>query len=76
MHARAAAKLVNTVGRFESRVVLTNRDKRADAKSIMGVMMLAAAQGTELELDIEGADEEHALEAVVSLFEDLFGEEE
>jgi phosphocarrier protein len=67
---------VNTAGRFESRVVLVNRDKRADGKSIMGIMMLAAAQGTELELGVDGADEEHALEAVVSLFDDLFGEAE
>lgn len=76
LHARAAAKLVNEAGRFESSVVLKNHDKRADAKSIMGVMMLAASQGTDLELNVEGQDEKQAMEAVVSLFDNLFGEGE
>jgi phosphocarrier protein len=76
LHARAAAKLVNTAGRFESSVVLENRDHSADAKSIMGIMMLAATQGTELKLMVEGNDESEALEAVVSLIDNLFGEEE
>ncbi len=76
LHARAAAKLVNTAGRFQSSVVLKNADKSADAKSIMGVMMLAAAQGTELELTVEGEDESEALESVVALIDNLFGEEE
>ena len=76
LHARAAAKLVNTAGRFQSSVVLKNEHKSADAKSIMGIMMLAAAQGTELELTVEGEDETEALESVVSLINDLFGEEE
>lgn len=76
LHARAAAKLVNTAGRYESSVVLQNGEKSADAKSIMGIMMLAAAQGTELELTVDGDDETEALESVVSLFDDLFGEQE
>lgn len=76
LHARAAAKLVNTAGRFESSVQLKNADKTADAKSIMGIMMLAAAQGTELELMVEGEDEAEALDSVVSLIDNLFGEEE
>ena len=76
LHARAAAKLVNTAGRFESSVQLKNERKSADAKSIMGIMMLAASQGTELELTVEGEDETEALESVVSLIDNLFGEEE
>jgi len=76
LHARAAAKLVNTAGRFESSVELKNEHKSADAKSIMGIMMLAASQGTELELTVEGEDEAEALESVVSLIDNLFGEEE
>lgn len=76
LHARAAAKLVNTAGRFESSVQLSNAQKHADAKSIMGIMMLAAAQGTQLELVVEGEDEAEALESVVSLIDNLFGEEE
>lgn len=76
LHARAAAKLVNTANRFESSVALKNADNQADAKSIMGIMMLAAAQGVELELTVDGEDEDEALEAVVSLIDNLFGEEE
>lgn len=76
LHARAAAKLVNTANRFESSVSLNNADKHADAKSIMGIMMLAAAEGVELELIVDGEDEDEALEAVVSLIDNLFGEEE
>ncbi len=76
LHARAAAKLVNTAGRFQSSVVLKHADKSADAKSIMGVMMLAAAQGADLELTVEGEDESEALESVVALINNLFGEEE
>ncbi|HSH40700.1 MAG TPA: HPr family phosphocarrier protein [Arenicellales bacterium] len=76
LHARAAAKLVKTAGGFESTVTLEKDGNSADAKSIMGVMMLAAAQGAELELSIEGEDETEAMEAVVSLIDNLFGEEE
>lgn len=76
LHARAAAKLVNTAGGFESAVTLKYRDKSADAKSIMSIMMLAAAQGAELDLLVEGADESEALESVATLIDDFFGEEE
>lgn len=76
LHARAAAKLVNTANRFESSVVVKRGEKHADAKSIMGIMMLAAALGAELELTVDGEDEDKALEAVVSLIDNLFGEEE
>jgi len=76
LHARAAAKLVNTAGRFESTVKLSNGEKSADAKSIMGIMMLAAAQGAKLELSIDGEDENEAMDSVAALIDDLFGEEE
>lgn len=76
LHARAAAKLVNAAGRFESRVTLKNGETSADATSIMGIMMLAAAQGTELKLIVDGNDEAEALTSVVSLFDNLFDEEE
>jgi len=76
LHARAAAKLVNTAGRFSSSVKLYNGSKTADAKSIMGIMMLAASQGTELTLIVDGDDEAEAAESVVTLIDDLFGEGE
>lgn len=76
LHARAAAKLVNTANRYESTVKLNNGEKSADAKSIMGIMMLAAAQGTELDLTIDGDDEDEAMDSVIELIDDLFGEEE
>lgn len=76
LHARAAAKLVNIAGRFESSVTLRNQQRSADAKSIMGIMMLAAAQGVELELTVDGADEAQALESVVALIDNRFDEEE
>jgi phosphocarrier protein len=76
LHARAAAKLVNTVGRFESRVVLTNRDKRADAKSIMGVMMLAAGKGATIGIETMGSDADAALRSIQQLIADKFGEHE
>ena len=76
LHARAASKLVNCAGRFESRVFLERQGNRVDAKSIMGVMMLAASQGVELELEIDGADEQACRDAIVALLEDRFGEGE
>ncbi len=76
LHARAAAKLVNTANRYESTVKLNNGEKSADAKSIMGIMMLAAAQGTKLDLTVDGDDETEALDSVAALIDDLFGEEE
>lgn len=76
LHARAAAKLVNAANRYESTVQLNNGQKSADAKSIMGIMMLAAAQGTELDLTVDGDDETEAMDAVIELIDDLFGEDE
>ena len=74
LHARAAAKLVDCAARFSSRIDLLKQDHRVDAKSIMSVMMLAAGQGTELTLRISGEDEQAALEALVGLINDRFGE--
>jgi phosphocarrier protein HPr len=76
LHARAAAQLVKTTSRFESRVTLTTLDnrKKADGKSILGVMLLAASRGTELELTVEGADEEAATSEIMKLIEGSFNE--
>lgn len=76
LHARASAKLVSTADRFQSEVVLNKDGLTANAKSIMGVMMLAAGFGTELKLTAEGPDSEAALKAVVDLFNNRFGEPE
>lgn len=76
LHARAAAKLVNTASRFRSDVRLRRDNKDANAKSIMGVMMLAAGKGTEMTLKVEGPDEEEALQAMKQLIAERFGEGE
>ena len=77
LHARAAAKLVRTAGVFRSEVRLERADGAgaADAKSILSVLVLAAARGTELRVVAAGADEGEALDAVCALFEQGFGEE-
>ena len=77
LHARAAARLVRLAGTFESSVRLARcdaRHKTADARSILGVLMLAATQHTELEILAEGGDEVAAVEALCALIEDKFGE--
>lgn len=76
LHARAAAKLVSTASKFTSEVNITSDTKTVNTKSIMGVMMLAAAKGTELQLKIEGPDEQQARDAIVALINDYFGEGE
>ncbi len=76
LHARAAAKLVKLAAGFESRIRLGYRGQVVDAKSIMGIMMLAAAQGARIEVDIEGADAEAAAGQIERLFANRFGEEE
>lgn len=75
LHARAAAKLVHLAGTFRSKVELVLSGDVVDAKSILGILMLGAAQGTELILRCEGADEDAALEAVTALFNDRFDED-
>ncbi len=76
LHARACAKLVKTAGQFESDIVLEQGEAHADAKSIMGLMMLAATQGTRLQLITDGADAEEASNQVQQLIADRFGEDE
>lgn len=76
LHARAASKLVSTAAEFQSSVWMIRDDRRVNAKSIMGVLMLAAPLGTELVIECEGADEEDAMAALVRLVEDRFGEDE
>lgn len=74
LHARAAAKLVETASAFDSRILLAKGDREVDAKSIMPVMMLAASQGTEVELVASGPDEAQAIAALEALINDYFGE--
>ena len=76
LHARAAAKLVSTAGRFASRVEVEFGSQKADAKSIMAVMMLAASKGSHLVLRTEGKDEDEAMEAVAGLINNYFDEDE
>lgn len=74
LHARAAAKFVQTAGRFSSQIDVSRGAKKINGKSIMGVMMLAAAQGTRIEITSTGEDEKEALDALVTLVNDGFGE--
>ncbi len=76
LHARAASKLVNCASQFESDVFISRGENRVNAKSIMGVMMLAASKGVELGLEIDGNDEQDCREAMVNLINDRFGENE
>jgi phosphocarrier protein HPr len=77
LHARAAARLVRLASGFTSEIHLSREDanQQIDSKSILGVLMLAASQGTRLIISIEGNDEAEALEAIRHLFETKFGEE-
>ncbi|HEX7341591.1 MAG TPA: HPr family phosphocarrier protein [Rhodanobacteraceae bacterium] len=74
LHARAAAKLVQTVQHFQSTVMLISQSREVNAKSIMGVMMLAAGLGTPLTIRADGPDEDAAMAAVIALFERKFDE--
>lgn len=76
LHARAAAKLTQTAGQFQSEVWLTRNGRRVNGKSIMGVMMLAANKGSVLGIETAGPDEEAALDALSQLIGDKFGEGE
>ena len=75
LHARAAAKLVATASAFQSRIELANEEKRVDGKSILALMLLAAPQGSELTLTLDGADEQDALDAILILLAERFGED-
>jgi phosphocarrier protein len=74
LHARASAKLTKVAGGFRSDIHMSRNGRRVNAKSIMGVMMLAAGLGTEVEIETEGADEQPAMDALVALINDKFGE--
>ena len=76
LHARAASKLVSCASQFESDVFISRKDNRVNAKSIMGVMMLAASKGVELTLEVDGNDEQACRDAIVDLINDRFGESE
>lgn len=76
LHARASAKLTQTAAAFQSAVFISKAGKRVNAKSIMGVMMLAAGKGSKVEIETDGADEQDALKAVLALINDKFGEGE
>lgn len=74
LHARAAARLVECANRYQARVTVTRDERTVNGKSIMGVLMLAAARGAEVTIATEGQDAAQALEAVCGLVEDGFGE--
>ena len=76
LHARASAKLTKLASSFESDVALSRNGRRVNAKSIMGVMMLAAGLGSSVELETDGPDEAEAIDALEKLFADKFGEGE
>ena len=76
LHARASAKFVKLASEFESDISLSRNGQTINAKSIMGIMMLAASRGTELKLCANGNDEGKAIESLVTLINDYFGENE
>ncbi len=76
LHARASAKLTKLAGSFQCEVWLSRGDRRVNAKSIMGVMMLAAGLGSEVTLETVGERDQEALEALLALMADKFGEGE
>jgi len=76
LHARASAKLTKLAGSFPCEVWLSRGDRRINAKSIMGVMMLAAGLDVTVELETNGLQEEEAMNAIVQLMDDKFGEGE
>jgi len=76
LHARASAKIVATASRYESKIEIIRNDKTVNAKSIMGVMMLAASKGAEIEIITDGSDELEAINAIEQLINDRFDEGE
>jgi phosphocarrier protein len=76
LHARASAKLTKLAGSFASEIHLARNGRRVNAKSIMGVMMLAAGLGSAIELEVDGADEAEAMQALRELIDGKFGEEQ
>jgi phosphocarrier protein HPr len=76
LHARASAKLTKLAGSFACEIWMSKGERRVNAKSIMGVMMLAAGIGSEVELETDGADERQAMDELLALIADKFGEGE
>ena len=76
LHARASAKLTQLAGKFKSDVWMTRNKRRVNAKSIMGVMMLAAGKGAKVTLEVDGSDEEECHAALTELINNKFGESE
>lgn len=76
LHARASAKLTRIASQYQSDVWLKRNDRKVNAKSIMGVMTLAANKGSTVEIEITGVDEIEAMEALIALVNDCFGEGE
>jgi phosphocarrier protein len=76
LHARPSAQLTQVAGKFTSEVYIAKNGRRVNAKSIMGVMMLAAGPGSTVTVDAEGPDEEQAMEAIGALIASRFGEHE
>jgi len=76
LHARASAKLTKLAGSFPCDVFMSRGDRRINAKSIMGVMMLAAGMGTEVEIETQGDREQEAMDGLLALIADKFGEGE
>ena len=74
LHARASAKLSKLAGSFRSEIFLSRQGRRVNAKSIMGVMMLAAGIGSDVEIETDGDDEQAAMSALIALIADKFGE--
>jgi phosphocarrier protein len=74
LHARASAKLTQLAGQFPSEIFLSKGGRKVNAKSIMGVMMLAAGMGTTVTIDATGGDAEKAISEIQALFDDKFGE--
>ncbi len=76
LHARASAKLTQLAASYKCEVMMSRNNRRVNAKSIMGVMMLAAAKGTTVNIETNGADEAEAMQALRALINDYFGEGE
>jgi phosphocarrier protein HPr len=74
LHARASAKLTKLASGFQSEVFMSRNERRVNAKSIMGVMMLAGGLGSEVEVETEGPDEQAAMDALLALIDGKFGE--
>jgi phosphocarrier protein len=76
LHARAAAQIVKTASGYSSRILLSKDGVEVDGKSIMGIMMMAAARGTTVLVQTDGGDEDRALDGMEKLFKNKFGEKE